>query len=319
VFDKRLRSLVFSELEKIEVAVRTKLSLVYSLSTDDAMWYEDESMYADSAHAQYILDDIKSDVYTSYNAKNNKRSLSNEVTRNISPFNNFRTYGLCRKKITNAKKNKYKIRTKSNESKTKKLNYIRNEKLKNYKLSKIEKESQEDKECTFFPKVNHKYNYRSIDRPQTVANNKKDNRANIYKRNQLWKESVTKKNNYYNNVNKKGDEKYSFVPNINKKQNFITMFKDNEYSNYWLNHNKFYIHRRLKFINHNKNNISSLNSCYLTLKDNNDLLNKKYGENRINYLNPNVQIAPKKVNINYIKKLLREELQNIEIDDNNEN
>lgn len=62
VFDKRLRSLVFSELEKIEVAVRTKLSLVYSLSTDDAMWYEDESMYADSAHAQYILDDIKSDV-----------------------------------------------------------------------------------------------------------------------------------------------------------------------------------------------------------------------------------------------------------------
>lgn len=62
VFDKRLRSLVFSELEKIEVAVRTKLSLVYSISTDDSMWYEDESMYADGAFAQSILDDIKSDV-----------------------------------------------------------------------------------------------------------------------------------------------------------------------------------------------------------------------------------------------------------------
>ncbi len=61
VFDKRLRSLVFSELEKIEVAVRTKLSLVYSLSTDDAMWYENEFMYASNASAQKVLEDITSD------------------------------------------------------------------------------------------------------------------------------------------------------------------------------------------------------------------------------------------------------------------
>ena len=264
-------------------------------------------------------DDIKSEVYTSYNTKNKKRSLSNEVTRNVSPFNTFRTYGLYRKRTPNAKKSKNNIRSKSNESKTKRLNKIRNERLKNYKLSKIEKEDKEDKECTFFPKLNHKYNHRNIDRPQTVANNKEDNCDSIYKRNQLWKENFTKKNNYYNNVNKKSDEKYSFAPNINKKQNLISMFKDNEYSHYWLKHNKYYIHRRLKFINHNKNNISNINSCCLTLKDNNDLLNKKYGENRINNVNPNVQIAQKKININYIKKLLREELQNIEIDDNNEN
>ena len=264
-------------------------------------------------------DDIKSEIYTSYNTKNKKRSLSNEVTRNISPFNTFRIYGLYRKKTPNSKKNKNKIGSKSNEIKKKRLNIIRNERQKNYKLIKIEKEDKEDKECTFFPKLNHKYNHRNLDRPQTVGNNKDDNYDSIYKRNQLWKENVTKKNNYYNNVNKKDDEKYSFVPNINKKPNFSSMFKDSQYSNYWLKHNKYYIHRRLKFINYNKNNISSLNSCCLTLRDNNDLLNKKYGENRINNAEPNLQIAQKKININYIKKLLREELQNIEIDDNKEN
>ena len=261
-------------------------------------------------------DDIKSEVYNSSNTKNKKRSLTNEATRNTTPFNAFRTYGLCRKRTPNVNKSKNKIRNKSNENKSKRLNNLRNERIKNYKPSRIEKEEKEDKECTFFPKLNDKYNHRNIDRPQTVANNKEDNNDSIYKRNQLWKENVAKRNNYYNNVNKIGDEKYSFAPNINKKQNLISMFKDNEYSNYWIKHNKYYIRRRLKFINLNRNNVSSVNSCSLTFRDNNDLLNKKYGKNNVN---PNVQINQKKININYIKKLLREELQNIEIDDNNEN
>ncbi|MBO7477327.1 MAG: Abi family protein [Salinivirgaceae bacterium] len=62
VFDKRLRSLVFSELEKIEVAVRTKLSLTYSLSTNSAMWYEDESVYNPKTPIQDVLEDIADDV-----------------------------------------------------------------------------------------------------------------------------------------------------------------------------------------------------------------------------------------------------------------
>lgn len=62
VFDKRLRSLVFSELEKIEVAVRTKLSLFYSLSTNNAFWYKDKAMYKNANHCQKIIDDIFSDV-----------------------------------------------------------------------------------------------------------------------------------------------------------------------------------------------------------------------------------------------------------------
>ena len=62
VFDKRLRSLVFNEIEKIEIAVRTKLSLLYSLSTKNAIWYENEKIYNHKSHIQKILDDIKSDI-----------------------------------------------------------------------------------------------------------------------------------------------------------------------------------------------------------------------------------------------------------------
>ena len=62
VFDKRLRSLVFNEIEKIEIAVRTKLSLLYSLSTKNALWYENEKIYNHKAHIQKILEDIKSDI-----------------------------------------------------------------------------------------------------------------------------------------------------------------------------------------------------------------------------------------------------------------
>lgn len=40
VFDRRLRNLIFNELEKIEIAVRTKMSLVYSVSTADSWWFE---------------------------------------------------------------------------------------------------------------------------------------------------------------------------------------------------------------------------------------------------------------------------------------
>ena len=40
VFDRRLRNLIFNELEKIEIAVRTKLSLVYSVAANDSWWFK---------------------------------------------------------------------------------------------------------------------------------------------------------------------------------------------------------------------------------------------------------------------------------------
>ncbi len=38
-FDRRLRSLVFNALEKIEVAARTKIIYTYSITTNDSHWY----------------------------------------------------------------------------------------------------------------------------------------------------------------------------------------------------------------------------------------------------------------------------------------
>lgn len=46
-FDRRLRCLIFNALEKIEVAIRTKIIQIYSESTDDSHWYEDEALFND--------------------------------------------------------------------------------------------------------------------------------------------------------------------------------------------------------------------------------------------------------------------------------
>lgn len=62
VFDRRLRNLVFNELEKIEVAVRTELSSVYSLSTKDAFWYNNKSLFETNDAFQKVMKDIESDV-----------------------------------------------------------------------------------------------------------------------------------------------------------------------------------------------------------------------------------------------------------------
>ena len=44
-FDRRLRCLIFNALDNIEVAVRTKIIQIYSESTDDSHWYEDEALF----------------------------------------------------------------------------------------------------------------------------------------------------------------------------------------------------------------------------------------------------------------------------------
>lgn len=64
IFDRRLRNLVFNELEKIEIAVRTQLSLVYSVQLNDAFWYIDEKWYTKINRENYLklIGDIKDDV-----------------------------------------------------------------------------------------------------------------------------------------------------------------------------------------------------------------------------------------------------------------
>ena len=58
--DRRLRSLIFNAIEKIEVSVRTKIVQVYAESTHNSHWYEDESLYRYPIND--LLEHIESDV-----------------------------------------------------------------------------------------------------------------------------------------------------------------------------------------------------------------------------------------------------------------
>lgn len=59
-FDRRLRSLIFNAIEKIEVAVRTKIIQVYAESTNNSHWYLENSLYRFPIGE--LLHHIKSDV-----------------------------------------------------------------------------------------------------------------------------------------------------------------------------------------------------------------------------------------------------------------
>lgn len=61
-FDRRLRSLVFNALEKIEVAVRTKIIYTYSIATGDSHWYVDDSVYSDADEFQKLKDEMGGDI-----------------------------------------------------------------------------------------------------------------------------------------------------------------------------------------------------------------------------------------------------------------
>lgn len=249
-----------------------------------------------------------------YNIK--KFPLSSEVTRNNSTFYIFnRIHGFYRNKSP------YNLKIKKRNKKINKNEKIKNKIINEYKDTKLENDT---KECTFFPKLNNKYNNKHVYRLnknikkkgkqkeeiKIINNNILENEPNdydsFYNRNILWQNNISKRNNYIN----KDEEKYSFKPKINKKKNLSLIFMDNDYSDYWLRHNKHYIYHRLKFINYKENKIY-LNSS--TLRENyiSQYLNNNKESNLLN-LNNNKRI---KININYIKRLLHEELQNTKSDD----
>lgn len=64
VFDRRLRNLIFNELEKIEIAIRTQLSLAYSVQHQDAFWYLDRKWYSKADENEYfdLMDDVDDDI-----------------------------------------------------------------------------------------------------------------------------------------------------------------------------------------------------------------------------------------------------------------
>ncbi len=47
-FDRRLRSLIFNAIEKIEVSIRTKIVYEYALETNDSHWFLDETLYREN-------------------------------------------------------------------------------------------------------------------------------------------------------------------------------------------------------------------------------------------------------------------------------
>lgn len=59
-FDRRLRSLIFNAIEKIEVAVRTKIVQIYAENTGDSHWYDDESLFRFGYDD--LMDHINADV-----------------------------------------------------------------------------------------------------------------------------------------------------------------------------------------------------------------------------------------------------------------
>ncbi len=79
-FDRRLRSLIFNAIEKVEVAVRAKVVQVYAESTGDSHWYDDESLYRFGYEG--LMEHIEADVERSnedfikhYNSKYNAPAM----------------------------------------------------------------------------------------------------------------------------------------------------------------------------------------------------------------------------------------------------
>ncbi len=79
-FDRRLRSLVFNAIEKIEVAIRTKITQVYAESTADSHWYNNSDLYRFDFddlmnHIEVDVDRSNEDFIKHYNAKYNEPLL----------------------------------------------------------------------------------------------------------------------------------------------------------------------------------------------------------------------------------------------------
>jgi len=62
VFDRKLRILLFNAIEKIEIALRTKIIYEYSMDCGYGNWYEDKTMYFDQLqfeeHMETLLHEI---------------------------------------------------------------------------------------------------------------------------------------------------------------------------------------------------------------------------------------------------------------------
>jgi len=79
-FDSRLRSILFNALEKIEIALRTKLIYEYSIETNDSHWFTNKSAYYNQEKFNFIIEKITEDVNRS-----EEDFISHYQTKYISP------------------------------------------------------------------------------------------------------------------------------------------------------------------------------------------------------------------------------------------
>jgi len=61
IFDRKLRLFIFDAIEKIEIALRTKIIYEFSLSYG-SHWYEDENLYRNSHFFQKNLESIRTEI-----------------------------------------------------------------------------------------------------------------------------------------------------------------------------------------------------------------------------------------------------------------
>lgn len=78
-FDRRLRELIFHELEKIEISIRTRISYA-SMDADAGYWFTNPDYYCDPKQCREILRRVKSEVDRSDNdaIKRFKEKYTNE-------------------------------------------------------------------------------------------------------------------------------------------------------------------------------------------------------------------------------------------------
>ncbi|MEJ0103147.1 MAG: Abi family protein [Bacteroidota bacterium] len=82
VFDRRLRLLVFDVLEKIEIALRTKIIYQYALN-HGSHWYENASLYRNQQRFIYDMNKLYDEVDRSVHQKHSSNIIRKPI-RNLS-------------------------------------------------------------------------------------------------------------------------------------------------------------------------------------------------------------------------------------------
>lgn len=205
-------------------------------------------------------------------------------------------------------KNKNKIRESNNELKEELLKRAKERQEKRIeKLKKMNEDltAQEEKECTFQPKINKKFQmyqkpYHNKYIKDTLKNNNEennkslDNAQSFYEKNMTWYNNINLISNRKRQIKEIMEMDFSFNPKLNDKKKLNNVFSNNN-TQYWYKNNHTYIERRQKCAKEQEEINEMLKTCYMIkLKD----------------VNPIKKITPavsyfKTINVQNLKKLNR--------------